>query len=330
MGKISKTIRRISILLGFIIALLPFPVLAQENSGMIHIEQTDADTKKPVKGISLTLYQVAAVDETGDYRLAEEFQGTGLNPDSLTDKEVYNQNVQLLNKYIEEKRLTGNTKVTETDGIAEYTGLSDGIYFIKQTNVQEDFDRLGYSYETESYLVILPWTGETGTLTRTVRCKPKGKISYPEKKVNIAVHKVWKDDNDKAGKRPEYISAGLYCENKLQQKVTLDASNNWTYQWKGLDASKKWQVKELDVPEGYTSEVTSEGNIYTVTNTWTPPVTPGNPDTPGNPKTPGGPETPHSFVKTGDSTSIVFWICLLGGAAVICLGILLYKKKNND
>lgn len=328
MAKISKTIRRISILLGFIIALLPLPVFAQENSGIIHIEQTDADTKKTVEGISLTLYQVAIVDENGGRRLTEDFLDTNLNPENLGDKETYNQNVQFLDRYIEKKQLSGNTKVTERDGVAEYTGLPDGVYFIKQTNVQEDFDKLGYSYDTDSYLVILPWTGEDGTLTRTVRCKPKGKIVYPEKKKNIVVHKVWKDDNDRAGERPDSISVGLYCDERLQQKVTLNASNNWTYQWKNLDSDKKWKVKELDVPEGYISEVTSEGNIYTVTNKWTPSVTPGNPGTPGNPH--NSEDKKRSSVKTGDSTDIVSWIYMTAGAAVICLGILLYRKKKKD
>ncbi len=322
MAKISKTIRRISILLGFIIALLPLPVFAQENSGIIHIEQTDADTKKPVEGISLTLYQVAVVAENGVCSLTEDFLDTDLNPESLGDKETYNQNVQFLDRYIEEKQLTGNAKVTEADGIAEYTGLPDGVFFIKQTNVQEDFDKLGYSYDTDSYLVILPGTGEDGTLTRTVRCKPKGKIVYPEKKKSIVVHKVWKDDNDRAGERPDSISVGLYCDERLQQNATLNASNNWTYQWENLDSDKEWKVQEMDVPEGYISEVTSEGNIFTVTNEWTPSVTPGNPNNPGNKK--------QSSVKTGDPTDIVSWIYMTVGTAVTCLGILLYKKRKKD
>lgn len=50
----------------------------------------------------------------------------------------------------------------------------------------------------------------------------------------------------------------------------LDAAGNWTYQWDGLDSSCKWEIKELDVPEGYIAEVTSEDDTFTVTNTWDP------------------------------------------------------------
>ncbi len=312
MKKIHKTIRRIGIFLGLIIALLPFPVFAQENSGTIHIEQKDTETKRAVKGISLTLYQIADTDGNGSYSLQPEFQNSGVEAEKLGEKESYNQNVQLLDSFIEKNNISGvSTKVTDANGVVDYTGLSDGVYFVKQTNTQEDFERLGYSYQTDSYLIVLPWTNENGYLTRVVNCKPKGKLTYPEKTGDLIVHKVWKDNNDKAGKRPQQISVGLYCNGTLQEKVTLNAANNWTYQWEGLSKKDEWKIEELNVPKGYASSVTSEENIYTVTNKWTP-------------------AKPPAKVKTGDQSPVILYVSICIAAIVVLIVILIYRKKHND
>lgn len=328
METIYKKIRRISLLLGLVVALLPLPVFAQDNSGSIHIEQTDTDTKKPVSGVRLALYQVADTDETGAYRLTVDFQKTGVTADDLCSSEKCSDNVKMLDSYIEKMNPSAkDIRVTDKTGSVDFGSLSDGIYFIKQVNTKEYFEKLGYTYETDSYLVTLPWNN--GTLTRTVNCKPKGKITYPGKTSDLTVYKAWKDNNDKAGKRPESISVGLYKNGKLQEKVTLSAANNWTYQWKKLSTGAKWEVKELDVPEGYVSEITSQGNTCTITNKWTPttPGSPGNPDSPGSSKTSAKKST---SVKTGDTTNVAVYVVLFAGAVIVVTGIWFYRKKRKQ
>ena len=319
MKKLQKIINKTSIFLGlFIIVFLPLHVQAQEYSGTIQVEQTDTDTKNPVQGIKLALYKVADLEADGAYKLTKDFQDADVDPDHLFEKKIYNKNVKKLDEYIEEKKCSAiSSKVTGADGIVSYTELSDGIYFIKQNNSAEDFKKLGYSYETDSYLVVLPWMDENENVTRTVNCKPKGKIVYPEDIENLIVYKVWKDDNDKAGKRPVSITVGLYQNGKLFEKVTLNANNNWTYQLKNLSKKENWKIEELAVPSGYTSEITAEGSTYTIINTWTPPSPPSTP--PSNPP-----------VKTGDTTNITWYVLMLGGAAVVLAGLWVYRKKNKN
>lgn len=305
--KLCKMIKQISVLLGLAAVLLPFPVFAQESTGRIHIEQLDTETKDPVSGVSLSLYKIAA-EESGNYELTEMFRETGIDPDKFREKEEYNHNVQILDQFIETHRVTAEEcKVSGNDGTVDYTGLEDGIYFIKQTNTQEDYERLGYSYETDSYLVILPWTDENGNLTREVNCKPKGKKSYPEETKDLIVYKIWKDENDKAKKRPVSICVGLYREDKLQEKVTLDAANNWTYQWKNLSVKDNWKIEEIDVPSGYVSETSVEGNAYIITNSLK--------------------KEKKILVKTGDPANLITNGVLLIGALLAITGVWIYKKR---
>ncbi len=84
-----------------------------------------------------------------------------------------------------------------------------------------------------------------------------------------------------------------------------------------MDDWYHWTVAEVDVPEGFTSHITHNGQVWTITNSDSPKS-----DTP---KTPGNPNNPN----TGDLSRTRFWmsLCLytLGG----CLLLLWLKLKWN-
>lgn len=321
MKKIQKLIRSIAILTGFIVILLPLPVFAQETSGNIHIKLMDTDTKASVIGVKLSLYKIADRKESGEYILTREFQKTGIDEEDLYDGEKSQQNIKILDNYINQNKVQATQiKVSGSDGIVNYVGLLDGIYFIKQSNNQKDFEELGYRYETDSYLVVLPWTDENDNITRSVNCKPKGTTIYPDTEKTIIVYKVWKDNNDKAGKRPENIKVGLYCNGKLQEETTLDAANNWTCQWQNLSTEKTWKIKELEIPNGYVSKVTNEGNTYTIMNEWTDSKVSKNPH---NTKTA---TNTFSKVKTGDAANILIYIIMLASSVLFFIGRYFRKK----
>ncbi len=95
----------------------------------------------------------------------------------------------------------------------------------------------------------------------------------------VEVTKVWDDANNQDGKRPSSIKVQLYANNVMEgTAVLLSEANGWTYQWTGLAKKNAgtditYTVKEVEVPEGYTTDVT--GNMadgYTITNTHTPEV----------------------------------------------------------
>ena len=104
--------------------------------------------------------------------------------------------------------------------------------------------------------------------------------SYTPGKTSITVTKAWSDNNDQDGKRPQDIKVQLYAgEDKCGEEVTLNTGNNWSYIWTGLNEKKagtviSYSVKEVNVPEGYTSTVSGDAkNGFTITNSHTPETT---------------------------------------------------------
>ncbi|MDO4620554.1 MAG: Cna B-type domain-containing protein [Lachnospiraceae bacterium] len=317
---------------------------AAAGSGTIQITQTDTQTRAAVAGIKLTIYQIAEVsyETASGFAMKEEYASLGIEPDKLGEAGAAERAAEELNSLIEKKQLTGmRTLTTGTDGKVLFDELQDGIYLIRQTNTAEDFEKLGYTYKTEAYLVSLPRTGENGSQnSRSIECHPKGSL-LTEDPAQLVVYKVWKDSNDRYGKRPGEITVGLYRNDTLEEEVKLSAVNNWHYEWDSLDADGNWSVKELDIPDGYTSEITTEGTAVTITNTYeVPTVTPTVTPTPKKPKTTPTPKKPKTTPtpsggkekavspKTGDSSMVSLWI----GLAAVSAGMmwLLIGKKKKD
>ena len=96
--------------------------------------------------------------------------------------------------------------------------------------------------------------------------------------INISVDKVWDDNSDQDGKRPESLELTL---NGLPDDVTIanpeitvsEDGNTWTYVWKNVpkyndDGSDiEYTVTENNVPTGYTSLETTVSDGGTITNT---------------------------------------------------------------
>ena len=109
--------------------------------------------------------------------------------------------------------------------------------------------------------------------------------TYAPGMIRIKVNKVWDDDNDKAGKRPNSVNVVLVADGEdTDKKLTLSESNNWSGTFADLDSVKGTDTIEYSVREEetgiisdtggdgkYESKVTgsmSEG--FTVTNKYNP------------------------------------------------------------
>ena len=95
--------------------------------------------------------------------------------------------------------------------------------------------------------------------------------------VGVDVMKVWTDNNNQDGKRPEFVKVRLVANGEATDNViVLNASNNWRGQFTDLDEYKagnliEYSVEEVDVPEGY--EVSLGGTAetgYILTNNHDP------------------------------------------------------------
>ena len=139
---------------------------------------------------------------------------------------------------------------------------------------------------------------------------------------SLTVTKAWSDDNDRDGVRPSSVEVVLYANGVAKgTPVTLNAANNWSYTWTGLDQKDNgtnivYTVDEPTVPTGYTKAVTGDATSgFTITNTHTPtPPEPGpnpapEPDptpapSPDPDPDPNGKEVASILPKTADEGTL--------------------------
>jgi pilin isopeptide linkage protein len=128
-------------------------------------------------------------------------------------------------------------------------------------------------------------------------------------KVSVSVNKVWNDNDSES--RPASVTVQLYRDGMAYgSSVVLNSANGWRYVWTDLDQSAAWTVNEVDIPSGYSVEVTHTGNAWTITNTLK-----SNPDTPGSSYDSATPDNPDKFDRliddvsqTGDTSNVSIWI----------------------
>jgi len=93
--------------------------------------------------------------------------------------------------------------------------------------------------------------------------------------VSKTVRKVWDDNDNENGKRPESIKVQLYktadetTEAITGEEIVLDESNSWQYTWTDLAEKESgkditYSVKEVEVPEDYT--VSYSDDTFIITN----------------------------------------------------------------
>ena len=122
-------------------------------------------------------------------------------------------------------------------------------------------------------------------------------------KTSVSVKKIWKDNNNQDGIRPEKITVELLANGeKTDKTLTLDEKNNWSGSFTDLDAKKKgkdiqYSIAEVSVPKGYKSIITGDATKgYIVTNTHT------------THRTTTGKKTNHtSGTNTGMETNVRFY-----------------------
>lgn len=162
-------------------------------------------------------------------------------------------------------------------GLPEKQSGNQIIYTVKEIKVGnidvEQDNKAGVytvSYSSESFK-------DTNTITIT-------NTHIPEK-TNKTVKKIWNDSNNDDGVRPTSLKVQLYKDNeKYGEPITLNESNNWTYEWSSLQKQKDkkeitYTVKELNeenepIENGgsYDANYTTtySEDTFTITNTYKP------------------------------------------------------------
>lgn len=89
----------------------------------------------------------------------------------------------------------------------------------------------------------------------------------PPEPVDLAVKKVWDDQDNKLGNRPDSVTVTLYNGSEAIEKVVLSEKNGWSYAWEDLDGSGDWSVLETGIPKDYIPSYSEKDGVVTITNT---------------------------------------------------------------
>ncbi|MBR6504561.1 MAG: Cna B-type domain-containing protein, partial [Clostridia bacterium] len=98
--------------------------------------------------------------------------------------------------------------------------------------------------------------------------------AYLPGETSVTVTKIWEDNNNQDGLRPETVQVQLKKNGVNEgQAVILSANNNWIYTWETLPEKEngetiQYTVEEVNVPNGYT--VSYSEDTFTITNTYIP------------------------------------------------------------
>lgn len=288
--------KKLSILLlmlfTFCANILSVNALDFTKKGSIEITLIEKEEQTKINGAELTIYKIADAKEENHnlvFEYVNELSDCKVSLDNLDNDNISEEINKCLNASVK-----GISLVTE-DGKVNFEDLDLGLYLVKQTNKVE-----GYSVITP-YLVMIPRV-INDEWTYNVTSKPKTDII---RVIDLKVTKVWNKANSNINSSinlPKEIEIELSKNGEVIDTVKLNSANNWEYTWKDLEKSDMYNVREVNVPKGYTVTYQKEGNLFIVTNT-------------------------TSLVQTGNMPWLVE---IIGGIGLIFIVISLIYNKNEQ
>lgn len=144
---------------------------------------------------------------------------------------------------------------------------------------------------------------------------------------NLAVGKVWLDNEDQDGIRPDSVTVQLYRNGEAYgDPVILNEANSWWYRWDNLDAESSWTVDELNVAEGYTKSFSKNAvNAWVIVNTHTPAAVVST-DTTVTPEQ--NQNLTGRGAGTGDESRMTLWLALMLASGIGAAGIVYRRRRS--
>lgn len=290
------------------LTIFALPVQAAKNGSITIIDKTYEG--KLLESINVKLYKVA--DFTDNSRseivMKDAFKDFELDIDKLVSSDALEESARLCESFIREHSIKPlATTITDENGKAVFSDISDGIYLVMQSQVNSD----EYTVTSVPFYVQVPFVDKDGNVNYQVTTYPKNEVVYPEDMDELSVIKIWKDNNNKDKMRPDYIEVGLYGNGQLKETVVLNNLNNWSYTWSDLSKDVVWNVEEIKVPDNYRMTSERNQNHITITNEF---------DSDGD---------SYEIADTGDKMRIGFYFMLFvvsGGLILICVKY--FRKRN--
>ena len=164
--------------------------------------------------------------------------------------------------------LLANNQVVDT---ASLTPNNSWTYTFSNLPVKENGNVITYSVAEASEIEGYETTVNGFTITNT----------HTPEITQVSVEKIWNDNNNQDGKRPDSINVNLLANGKVVQgkTATLNDENSWKYTFTDLPVYSNgnkitYTVSEPTLPTGYTKEITGDATTgFKITNTYIPETT---------------------------------------------------------
>ncbi|MBF0714365.1 Cna B-type domain-containing protein, partial [Gemella sp. GH3] len=93
---------------------------------------------------------------------------------------------------------------------------------------------------------------------------------YTPETTQVTGQKVWEDNNNQDGKRPEKITVNLLADGEVIQSKEVSATDKWSYEFTNLPKFKDGQEIKYTVTENQVAGYETIINGYNITNKYTP------------------------------------------------------------
>lgn len=291
--------KRIALLCLVLCLLAPLAALAQpvepDHGASLTLRVTESFGGIP--GVRFDVYRVAAVDAHGAFTLLAGYDAGDTDINHVEGAQAWAQLAASLAAQTGEPTATG---LTDQKGEAVFADVETGLYLA----VGHPVEFGGMAYDFAPFMVSVP-----GKADGVWDYAPVAEVKHTQTSLirDLRIVKYWQDGNS-LSLRPDHIKVGLYCDGQLVSTATLDASNNWSATYEGLESAHEWTVQEIGVPSGYTVSYTESEDAHFIINTLE-----------------AKPNLPPNIPQTG----LVWWpvpVLAVLGLALIAIGLVLRRK----
>ena len=238
------------------LSVFALPAFAAEGQ-KLDVAMLDGETA--LVGVNFQLYRIGTCSD-GKINAESPFDAYRVVYD-VSDAEDMQSLALTLSGYILRDGIEPSySDATDENGVADFedTYIENGVYVLMADKHHQDVT----TYFAEPTLIMLPY-GEDDTLA----VYPK-MTSVDDGTENISVSykvlKAWVEDEGMT--RPVEVGVELLRDGEVYDTVTLDESNNWSYEWHGLSVFYHWTVVEKWVSEGYRVMLTQDQKTLMLTN----------------------------------------------------------------
>lgn len=251
--------------------------------------------------VSVKVYHIASIKEDFKYQLMPDFANYPIVVNGIKTQQEWDMLEETLKSYIKADALAESFSGAINDNEFKLNNLPVGLYLIETETIDEE----NYTLKFDSFFVNLPSLFENGNWNYDVQVYPKGYEYIPKyEEIKYVVVKEWQDDGKN---RPDSVNIEIYKDEEKIEEKELSSSNNWTYEWIGLDDGSTWNVVERNIPDDYKVSIFKKDNTFIILNSQF-----------------GEEENP----KTGDNINLYLYLFIGSFVSLISIIFCLLKRRK--